>query len=226
MKLLSQKSYGSFANLIADSILMLLKNKSIISVTISDNIILINGITTSNDILPTNTIKNTIYSCSLDTFGKIIDFEVIETIKYNQQVPENYNIHNLKVYNNSRPIFDVDVPPVNENKLQYISEFPYGYSLECGRLVLYYSEMIFKNIRNSIGLESGEFSIENKTIRFDGKCYISNQSVESLILDYFNFDFVSFMENVTGYDFTRDVKYPFESKPWLKDELMLKIQVF
>jgi len=226
MKLLNLKSHGSLANLIADSILVLLKSKSVISVTISDNFVIINGVTSTNNFLSNTTIKNVINSCSYDIFGMIKNFEVIETIKYNQNILDNYNINNLKVYNNTRPVFEHNVPPSNENKLQYTSEFPHGYSLECGRLVLYYCEMIFKNIRNSIGLEYGNFSIENKRIRFEGKCFLSDELVESLILDNFNFNFFEFYQILDGYDLTRDVKLPFETKPWLRDELMLKIEVF
>lgn len=226
MKLLNLKSHGSLANLIADSILVLLKSKSVISVTISDSIVVINGVTSTNNFLSITTIKNVVNSCSYDIFGMVKSFEIIETIKYNQNILENYNINNLKVYNNTRPIFKHNIPPVNENKLQYTSEFPHGYSLECGRLVLYYSEMIFKNIKNSIGLQYGNFSIDNKRIRFEGNCILSDEMVESLILDYFNFNFCEFYHILDGYDLKRDVKYPFEIKPWLTDELMVKIEVF
>lgn len=226
MKLYNLKSNSSFVNLIADSIVMALKSKSIISVTLSDELVIVNGLTESKDILNLNDIKNLVSSCSYDIFNENKSYNVIETIKYNRIVSDNYNINKLKVYNSIRPIFDLDSPPVNENKLQYTSEFPYGYCLEFGRLPIYYSEMIFKNIGKSIGLEYGEFTIENKRIFFNGKSFLSNSAVESLILDYFDFNFTGFKKVLNNYDFTRDIKYPLETKPWLSDELILKIEVF
>lgn len=226
MKLFNPNSHSAFVNLVADSILMRLNSKGIIVVTLSDNLVIINGITQTHNFLNSSIIENIVSSCSYDIFGRNKELSVIETIKYNQDIPEDYNLKEIDVYNTLRPIYDLDSPFVNENKLQYTSDFPYGYCLEMGRLMLYYSEMIFKNVRNSIGLQHGKFSVTNRNIRFEGKSYLTDAQVESLILDYFDFNLTDFKNHINGYDLTRDIKYPLEMKPWLKDELMMKIEVF
>lgn len=225
MKLHTLNSKHSFVNLIADSIVNELNSKSIISVTLSDNYIIINGITSCLNVLSDYSIKNIINYCSNDIFNKIKDFTIVNTIKYNKKIDDDYQINNLNVYNTIRPIYNLNEPTSNPEKLQYTSEFPHGYSLDCGRLILYYCETIFKNIKNHIGLKSGVISVNDKIITFTGDCYLSNQKVESLILDYFDFNFMLFKEKLQGYDLKRDVLHPLETKPWLSDDMILKIDV-
>lgn len=108
-------------------------------------------------------------------------------------------------------------------ELQLSSEFPYGYSLKSGRSLLYYSEYIMNQLFQSIHLNSIELYISNNKssdgdqvieVVVDGYEKIEN-SVKSIILDNFTFDFHQFESKLNDYNLCNDIKKPTESKPWL-----------
>lgn len=106
---------------------------------------------------------------------------------------------------------------------QITSSFPHGHSLTMNRLLLYYSEYISNQIispsmSNQIDLfltnkknEEGETIIE---VKF--KSVISEESIKSMILDVFSFDYEKFNNDfLKDYDLCDDIKKPTEAKPWL-----------
>lgn len=109
---------------------------------------------------------------------------------------------------------------------QMTSSFPHGYSLSMGRTLLYYSEYIVNQIirpsmSNKIDLfltnkknEDGEILLD---IKF--KSNISEETIKSMILDVFSFDYESFNENIKDYDLCNDIKKPTEGKPWLVNDI-------
>lgn len=105
---------------------------------------------------------------------------------------------------------------------QISSEFPYGYSLSMGRLMFYYSEYIVNQIITPSMSSKIDFLITNKKneddeqiidIRF--KSSISEETIKSMILDNFSFDFIDFSKTINLYDICNDIKKPTEDKPWL-----------
>lgn len=114
-----------------------------------------------------------------------------------------------------------------QSPLQVTSEFPYGYSLNMGRTLLYYSEYIAHNIIKTIMTDkidillskeknlNGEQDIE---INYNDD-FLSNKNVKSMILDIFDFDFETFNKKLESYDICDDIKKPTESKPWLVKDI-------
>ena len=111
--------------------------------------------------------------------------------------------------------------------LNVSSEFPFGYSLNSGRLQYYYSEYISFNILNSIKSKKLDIRFSNKINDNDDlnikiisdSCYSSNV-VESMVLDVFDFDIESFRHVLTSYNLMDDILNPLGEKPWLfKDKI-------
>lgn len=114
------------------------------------------------------------------------------------------------------------------------SEFPYGYSLNMGRLHLYYSEYISNHIFTTIMSNKLEFKFSTKINDdddFDIEVYssnspYSNETIKSLILDVFNFNLNDFKFLISNYDLTKDLTEPFEKKPWLIKDRVEDVIIF
>jgi hypothetical protein len=107
------------------------------------------------------------------------------------------------------------------------SEFPYGYSLNMGRIHYYYSEYISHNIMTTINSKKLSFKISTKInededfkIEVKANSMYNDEVIKSMVLDVFNFDLESFKHTLSTYDLTNDINEPFGSKPWLfKDQI-------
>jgi len=121
----------------------------------------------------------------------------------------------------SEVLTDVEPEPVSEVSVS--SEFPYGHSLNCGRLMVYYSHYIFNHCYSSIGTdevyfyftkeldEDDDFKIRVITSKGDKV----DHRVKSMILDVFDFNLEEFSSKLTKYDLIHDVLDPNKSKPYL-----------
>ena len=137
---------------------------------------------------------------------------------------------------------ELDYSENNTSNLNYFtyspmtitSEFPYGHSLNMGRLHLYYSEYIANHIFSTISSNKIEFKISTKINQdedFDIEVYspnspYSNKTIKSLILDVFNFDLTDFQFLFVNYDVSRDLTEPFEKKPWLVKDRVEDVIIF
>ena len=117
--------------------------------------------------------------------------------------------------------------------IQMTSEFPHGYSLSMGRTLYYYSEYIVNQIIRPSMTNQMDILLTNKVVdneqvidfRFDS--VISEETIKSMVLDIFDFNFESFNESISSYDFCDDIKKPTEVKPWLvKDKNPKDLIVF
>ena len=52
------------------------------------------------------------------------------------------------------------------------------------------------------------------------------QSVESCVLDIYDFDFVKFKELLSGFDFKQEILEPYGERPWLKDSKLSEYIIF
>ena len=104
------------------------------------------------------------------------------------------------------------------------SEFPYGYSLNMGRINLYYSEYICNQLFTPALLEKIEFKFTNQIDNEDDinitiktpKHPLSNDRIKSLILDVFDFNLSKFQNDyLDGYDLKSEINTQLSSKPWL-----------
>lgn len=109
---------------------------------------------------------------------------------------------------------------------QITSSFPHGYSLSMGRGLLYYSEYIANQIiRPSMANKIDLFLTNRKNnedeimLEVKFKSSISEETIKSMILDVFSFDYDKFNKDIEGYDLCDDIKKPTEVKPWLVNDV-------
>lgn len=122
-------------------------------------------------------------------------------------------------------VFDV-------SSLQVSSEFPYGFGLKNGRMMLYYSEYLCNQIikitqtnkihfKFSTEVLDDEFNISVNT----NKMY-SDEDVKSTILDNFDFDLSNLENSISEYDIMNDLLYPLSDKPWIKNDKIRDLIIF
>lgn len=230
MRKINKNSRRGIVNLFADFILTRIdkKEKSIIQITDCESFMVIHGHTTSESILDLEKIKTEF----VGWFGDILSevgierINTIDLIRYNQKIE---NIEKAWVSVN-KEVFVEEPEPIFE--LSVSSEFPYGYSLDCGRLVVYYSHYIFNHLYSLMGVNKLDFYFtkeedENEDLKIK---IISNSKqdtnrVKSLILDVFSFDLEDFKTKLGSYDIMEDILFPDKEKPYtiqdrLKDVIM------
>ena len=135
MRKINKNSRRGIVNLFADFILTRIdkKENSIIQVTDCESFFIINGQTTSKTILNIDQIKTDFY----EWFGDVLKEVGIEKINTIDIIQYDQKINNIEKgwINVSKDLFVEEPEPIYE--LVVTSEFPYGYSLNCGRLMTY-----------------------------------------------------------------------------------------
>ncbi len=105
-----------------------------------------------------------------------------------------------------------------------ISEFPYGYSLNNGRVELYYCEYIANQLFSPIKATKAYLLFEDRLdedtndVMFDlttDSPYL-HESVKSMVLDVFDFDLTRFQTKyLKNYDLSKEIDNQISEKPWL-----------
>ena len=231
MRKINKNSRRGIVNLFADFILTRIdkKENTIIQVTDCDSFMVIHGLTTSKDILDIDSIK----SDFIDKFGDILNnldmkqINTIDIIRYDQDVN---NIEKGWI-NVNKSVFVEEPEQIHE--LSISSEFPYGYSLNCGRLMTYYSHYIFNHLYNTMDVNTLDFYFtkemnedEDFKIKIVANSKYNLEGIKSLILDVFSFDLEEFGERIKDYDLSQDLLSPEEEKPYLKQDMLEHIIFF
>ena len=151
MKKINKNSKRGIVNLFTDFILTKIdKNENtIIQITDCESFMVVHGQTTSKTILDLEEVKSEFYILFKDELSSIgiEKINTIDVIRYDQEIN---NIEKGWITVNKN-IFTDDVDPIHE--LSITSEFPYGYSLNCGRLMVYYSHYIFNHLYSLLNIE-------------------------------------------------------------------------
>jgi predicted regulator of amino acid metabolism with ACT domain len=220
MRKLEKNTRRYFVNLFADYILSKF-NKSentIIQVTDCENFVVVNGQTTSSNVLTLNELKIEFIESNKELFKSLNkeSLNIIDIIKYEQEItdfPRAWITINKSLYVN-------ELDPISE--INTSSEFPYGHSLGCGRGILYYSHYIFNQMYSLLGVDKVYFHYssdlnEDEDYRIKVICdsQVPKKSIESLVLDCFDMDLTEFKERMSNYDFTKDVTDQTLDKPYL-----------
>jgi hypothetical protein len=231
MRLINKNSRRGIANLFADFILSKIKRteKSIIQVTDCGAFMIVNGLTTSNEYLNINEIKNEFKESFGDVLKELemLDLNTIDVIRYNEDIKP---IHKGWVIVNKNTFVEEPDPDISEISIS--SEFPYGYSLDCGRINTYYSHYIMNHMFNLLGVDEVSFYFTNEEededlkIKIVSDSKIDKKSIKSLILDVFDFDMDSFRERLSDYNLIDDILNPNRDKPYLKQDLLEHIILF
>ena len=220
MRKIDKVSRRGVVNLFADFILTKFKKEdnSIIQVTDCGSFVVVHGMTTSNEILDLQLVKSEFSTWFDDILSQVgmLNFSTIDLIKYEQDVP---NLEKGLVMVN-KDVFVEEEEPFYDLGLS--SEFPYGYSLNCGRLMTYYSHYIFNHMYSLLGVDQVNFYFTKEEDKNeDYKIIVSSNSrldknkIKSLILDVFDFDLKEFESKLDGYDLFQDIMFPDKNKPYL-----------
>jgi hypothetical protein len=231
MRKINKNSRRGIVNLLADFILTRIdkKENSIIQVTDCETFFVINGQTTSETVLDVEKIK-TDFS---EWFGDILKDVGIEKINTIDVIRYGQEINNIEKgwINVNKEVFIEEPEPIYE--LAITSEFPYGYSHNCGRLMTYYSHYIFNHMYSLMGADEVKFYFtkeededEDLKIKIVSDSKIDNKSIKSLILDVFSFDLKEFEEKVKDYDLLQDILFPGKEKPYLKQDMLEHVILF
>jgi hypothetical protein len=231
MRKISKNSKRGIINLFADFILTRIdkKENSIIQVTDCGPFVVINGQTTSETQLDIPKITSDFFEWFSDILKdlEISNFNTLDLIKYGE------NINNIEKgwVNVNKSVFVEE--PENIYQLAITSEFPYGYSLNCGRLMTYYSHYVFNHMYSLLGVDVVDFFFtkeqdddEDFKIKVVSNSKINSKSIKSLILDVFSLDLREFNEKIKDYDILQDILFPDKEKPYTKQDMLEHVILF
>jgi len=181
--------------------------------------------------------------CSIDNYypETVLD-EIIETNKTileifgpgirNHMVYIDKTPHGVKrnlchsYYRNdlSRPIIN-DLECLSENIIKF-SESPFGYSINY-KTPIYYGEYIAKDLLRFTKSDMVHIDFtEPEDLSLSLKSIYPKKSIESCVLDIYDFDFNKFQKLLKGYDFKQEILEPLGKKPWLKDSKLKEYIIF
>ena len=149
MRKLEKNTRRYFVNLFADYILSKFdkSENTIIQVTDFENFVVVNGQTTSSNVLEMLELKSEFIESNKELFNSLNkkDLNVIDIIKYDQEITDLkrgwINVNKSLYVDQHDPISEINIS----------SEFPYGHSLGCGRGMFYYSHYISTRLFRVIG---------------------------------------------------------------------------
>jgi predicted RNA-binding protein with RPS1 domain len=231
MRLINKNSRRGVVNLFADFILSKINNshKSIIQVTDCGAFMVVNGLTTSEDLLDILKLKEEFVESFSDILKplEITDINIIDVIRYKQEI-NSINKGWVMINKNH---FKEESEPINEISIS--SEFPYGYSLDCGRLMTYYSHYIINHMFNLLMVDDVSFYFtteqnddEDYKIKVISNSKVDKKSIKSLILDVFDFDLTTFKSRLDSYNLMDDILDPEGEKPYLQQDMLEHVILF
>jgi predicted RNA-binding protein with RPS1 domain len=231
MRLINKNSRRGVVNLFADFILSKINNshKSIIQVTDCGAFMVVNGLTTSEDLLDILKLKEEFVESFSDILKplEITDINIIDVIRYKQEI-NSINKGWVMINKNH---FKEESEPINEISIS--SEFPYGYSLDCGRLMTYYSHYIINHMFNLLMVDDVSFYFtteqnddEDYKIKVISNSKVDKKSIKSLILDVFDFDLTTFKFRLDSYNLMDDILDPEGEKPYLQQDMLEHVILF
>jgi hypothetical protein len=230
MKKLNQNTKPHVINLLADFILSKIDTNetSIIQVVDFNKFMVIYGQTTSSKVLDINNIKNEFIDKFKEDLTRLemLNLNTIDLIEYEQDLkPKTEGLFNVNK--------NVFVDSNETNNFTNSSEFPYGYSLDSGRLMLYYTHYIFNHMYSLLNADSVDFYYTNDVdndgdllINITTKTTKNLNQIKSMILDVFSFDLNQFKEKISGYNLIDDIVVQTKEKPYLQQDLLKHVQLF
>jgi hypothetical protein len=228
MRKLEKNTRRYFVNLFADFILSKFdkSENTIIQVTDFENFVVVNGQTTSSNVLEMLELKSEFIESNKELFNSLDkkDLNVIDIIKYDQEITDLkrgwINVNKSLYVDQHDPISEINIS----------SEFPYGHSLGCGRGMFYYSHYIFNHMYSLLGVDklyfrySSEFDKnEDYDIKVVPDSRYSKSQITNLVLDVFDMDLTEFKERLSNYNFTEDITNPSLDKPYLVQDRLIDV---
>ena len=228
MRKLEKNTRRYFVNLFADYILSKFdkSENTIIQVTDFENFVVVNGQTTSSNVLEMLELKSEFIESNKELFNSLDkkDLNVIDIIKYDQEITDLkrgwINVNKSLYVDQHDPISEINIS----------SEFPYGHSLGCGRGMFYYSHYIFNHMYSLLGVDKLYFHYsseldknEDYDIKVVSDSRYSKSQITNLVLDVFDMDLTEFKERLSNYNFTEDITNPSLDKPYLVQDRLIDV---
>lgn len=228
MKKFEKNSRHYIVNLFADFILTKIGLDYLSKVEVIDfnSFFLINGVTNSTVKLDMGLIRDEfceLFTEYLDSYFEKT-FNVVDLMIYDQKIEVN-NFFQVEI---QKPIYQESVS--NSFDLSFKSSFPHGFSYDTGRLIYYYYLYIFNQISSTIN--STQMKIELKNVKEDFELEVKTKSIygtetiESLILDVFDFNLEVFKEKLRNYNILEDIISPDKDKPYLIQDRLKDVIIF
>ena len=220
MRKLEKNTRRYFVNLFADYILSKFdkSENTIIQVTDCETFVVVNGQTTSSKEINLNDLKYDFIDEFSDLFNslEIKDINVIDIIRYEQNIED---LSKAWVRVNKSVYVEEEAPFV---EISITSEFPYGYSLGCGRGIYYYAHYMFNQMYTLLGVNNLMFKYnseldenEDHKIKIVSDSNLPKQTIKDLVLDVFDMNIKEFSECLSNYNLIEDITKPDEPKPYL-----------
>lgn len=228
MRKLETNTRRYFVNLFADYILSKFEksDNTIIQITDCENFVVVNGQTTSSNVLKLGELKTEFIELNKELFESLKkeDLSIIDIIKYDQEISDFQkgwiDINKSLYVEESEPISEINTS----------SEFPYGHSLGCGRSMYYYSHYIFNHMYNLLGIDKLHFYYSNELndnedykIKVVSDSSYSKSQIISLVLDVFDMNLTEFNKRLLNYNFVDDILNPSLDKPYLVQDRLKDI---
>ena len=228
MRKLEKNTRRYFVNLFADYILSKFdkSENTIIQVTDFENFVVVNGQTTSSNVLEMLELKSEFIESNKELFNSLNkkDLNVIDIIKYDQEITDLkrgwINVNKSLYVDQHDPISEINIS----------SEFPYGHRLGCGRGMFYYSHYIFNHMYSLLGVDKLYFHYssdldenEDYKIKVVSESNYSKDQITNLVLDVFDMDLTEFKERLSNYNFTEDITNPSLDKPYLVQDRLIDV---
>lgn len=194
-----------------------------LQLSFTGNLIFLRGYTNLIGYQPSNLINNLVeqHPKTLDIFGNGVRNSLI----YLSEIKNNQTDLCFTYYYNEygRPILN---PIHSEPRIIYTSEIPFGYSLDF-KVPFYYGEFISKDLLKFTRAQQVHIDYKGEeNLDIVVKSIYSKKDIESCVLDIYDFNFESFKEKLTGYNFIKEITEPYTNKPWLSESLLKEYIIF
>jgi hypothetical protein len=220
MRKLEKNTRRYFVNLFADYILSKFdkSENTIIQVTDCETFVVVNGQTTSDKEINLNDLKYDFINEFSELFKSLDkkDINVIDIIRYEQKIDDlskSWVRVNKSVYVEEEDLF---------TEISVSSEFPYGYSLGCGRGIFYYAHYMFNQMYSLLGVDNLMFKYnseldenEDHKIKIVSDSILPKQTIKDLVLDVFDMNVKEYSVCLTDYNMIEDITKPEDPKPYL-----------
>jgi len=205
-------------------------SKTIIEIADCENFFVVKGKTNYNDIIDISKVKEEFN----DKYGEYLTDKLINTIdliEYNKEI-EDTELMYAEFYNSDNPFYSTS--QINffkqDNTKSYedgneimdnfiiVNSFPHTISFGKGKLLYYYAKHIMYNIPSNYPVDKLSFQISKNDI----KVYNQNErdlTLESAILDVFDFNMNWLEKEFEGVDFCKELLNPLSDFEFLKKKV-------
>ena len=223
MKILSRTSREFFVNSLSEFILSKIqfKENSIIQVVDCENFYVVKGKTTSKEILDLNKVKDEFYTKNPDLKNEKKLLNTIDLIDYGCKLSEVKKFSGI-FYNSENCSIKKEILEMAD-ELVISSKFPFGYSLEMGRLLYFFAKRLIYNIPPNLVFEKLLLTIKKDKgqieILFQEEDGTVLETLNSLFLDCVDTNAQKFKKEVIESNWNEELNFYEKDLDFLKKKI-------